>query len=188
LRRFLAIAVCLMLSLAATACTHLPFTDKPIVLQCPGYSILEDAASLTDFQDGPGRDITDISFKAKMGNVKLVCQSHIDNDTNSGTLDVQVSPVIGVEMGVANKTQTATLPYFVVVLDPEKKILYHEALSMTVSFKGNRTRLVATAPPTTIELPITPKIRNNYYRIFSGFILTKDQAAFNRKVIRQQLQ
>ena len=59
---------------------------------------------------------------------------------------------------------------------------------MDVSFKNNRTRLIALAPSTTVELPITPDIRNRYYQIYTGFELTEQQAAFNRKRIRDRFE
>lgn len=173
-----------------TACetSDLPFVDAPIILPCPPYFVLEDAANLVQFQDGPGRDITDIVVSARMGELRLGCLSEIDNDTNAGQMELDVSPVILTEMGASNTTSKAELPYFVVITDPEKNIIYREELTLPVSFEGNRTRLVVTAAPTTLELPITPDIRSKYYRVYSGFVLTPEQVEFNRKRIRDALQ
>ena len=103
-------------------------------------------------------------------------------------MTIEISPIIGAEMGPANTTDSATIPYFVVVTDPNKKILYREELSTSVSFKGNRTQIVIAAKPTAVEIPITPTIRNNYYRGYSGFELTHEQVEQNRQAIRDQLQ
>lgn len=179
----------LLAAASLSACgARLPFTDEPIVLKCPNYFILEEAATLTQFRDGPGRDLTDVLVRAQIGEMRLGCTSDIDNDTNSGKLIVEVSPVFAAEMGPANDTNTSTLPYFVVVTDPDKKILYREPLRIDISFEGNKTQVLALAPPTSIDLPITPDIRSNYYRIYSGFELTKEQVEFNRKAIRDRLQ
>lgn len=184
------LALLVLASLGLTACqdSGIPLLDKPTVLPCPGYQILEDAAALTKFQDGPGRDITDISFKAEMREIKMACLSKIDKETDSGHMEIDIAPVMLAELGAATGNEQATLPYFVVVTDPQKNILYREELSLKVSFKGNRTRLVATAAATTINIPITPKIRNNYYIIYSGFALTPEQTEYNRKLIRERLQ
>lgn len=173
-----------------TACemSDLPFVDAPIILPCPPHFVLEDAANLTKFRDGPGRDITDIEFSARMGELRLGCLSEVDNDTNAGHMELDVSPIVLTEMGASNTSSKAELPYFVVITDPDKNIIYREELTLPVSFEGNRTRLVITAAPTTLELPITPDIRSKYYRVYSGFVLTPEQLEFNRKRIRDALQ
>lgn len=163
------------------------FSGPPVVLQCPDYAILEDAATLTAFQDGPGRDITDITVRAAITQVRMECITDVDKETNIGQMEIKITPIISAEMGAANIAEQATVPYFIAIVGPDKQILYREALSMDVSFKGNRTRLVALAPSTTVELPITPDIRNWYYYVFAGFELTEQQAAFNRKRIRDRL-
>lgn len=176
------------LALVGCETSDLPFVDKPIILPCPDYFILEDAAHITQFREGPGRDITDILVNARMGDIRLGCLSKIENDTNTGIVELDVSPVVMAEMGASNTESTAILPYFVIITDPEKEILYREELKFNVSFEGNRTRLVVTVAPTTLELPITPEIRSKYYRVYSGFVLTPEELEFNRKRIRDKLQ
>ena len=165
----------------------MPFSGKPIVQPCPPYFILEDAATLTKFKDGPGRDLTDIEYRAQMKTVELACLSNIDRETKSGSMDIDVVPVVGAELGAAYSGETAMLPYFVVVTNAEKKILYRDELQFEISFKGNRSRLIARPAVTTIEVLITPEVSSKYYQIYSGFALTEDQAAFNRKVIQDRL-
>jgi len=190
MRRFTAFLI-VASSLALGACESVeeinPFSQA-VTLQCPEYYILEDAAALTQFRDGPGRDITDVLVRAQIGEMQLACLSDIDGKTNTGKMVIDVSPIIAAEMGPANTTQNATLPYFVVVTDPQKKILYREPLKLPVSFRGNKTQIILLAPPTSIELPITPEIRNDYYRIYSGFELTEEQVRYNRKAIQDRLQ
>ena len=120
--RLSSIAALFAAAVSLSACeSGIPFMEKPIVLGCPDYFVLQEAATLTRFQDGPGRDLTDVEVRAQIGEVRLGCESDIENETDSGTLIVDVSPVIAAEMGPANKTDSATLPYFVVVTDPERK-------------------------------------------------------------------
>lgn len=179
---------CGILALVGCETSDLPFVDKPIILPCPNFFVLEDAAYITKFRDGPGRDITDILVSARMGEIRLGCLSDVDNDTNTGILELDVSPIVLAEMGASNSDSLAKLPYFVVITDPDKKILYREELTLNVSFEGNRTRLVITAVPTTLELPITPEIRSKYYLVYAGFVLTPEELKFNRKRIKDKLQ
>ncbi len=181
------VALAGLLGLAGCGADNIPFYTPPVVYACPDYAILEDAATLTAFQDGPGRDITDVTVRAEITQVRMECITDVDSDTRMGHMEIKIIPVIAAEMGAANTAEAATLPYFIAVIGPEKKILYREALSMDVSFKNNRTRLIALAPSTTVELPLTSQIRNRYYQIYTGFALTEEQAAFNRKRIRDRL-
>ena len=62
-------ALVVISAFALTSCdsVKVPFLEKQVTLQCPEYFILEDAATLTKYIDGKGRDLTDIDFKAQMG-------------------------------------------------------------------------------------------------------------------------
>lgn len=172
---------------ALAACDKLNPLEKPLVQPCPDYFILEDAANLTKFRDGPGRDLTDVTYRAEMKSITLECVSNIDKATKSGTMDIQIAPVVGAEMGAAYHGGDTTVPMFVVVTDPDKKILYREVLKMAISFDGNKTRLIAKTPPTVIEVPITPAVKSKYYKVYGGFELTQDEAKFNRDQIAKGL-
>ncbi len=173
--------------LTLSACESVPLFSEPIILNCPDYFIVEDAASRTAFRPGPGRDIVDIEDKAKIGTVDLACISDVKKETNSGILELIVRPVFGVERGAADTDLKTTLPYFISITDPDKNILFRHGASFDVSFLGNKTRLVAVAPITRIEVPITPQRRERYYRIYVGIELTHDQLAYNRKLIADGL-
>ena len=117
------------LALVGCETSDLPFVDKPVILPCPDFFVLEDAATLVQFRDGPGRDITDILVSARMGEIRLGCLSNVDTETNTGVMELDVSPVILTEMGASNTEAVAKLPYFVVITDPDKEILYREELN-----------------------------------------------------------
>ena len=171
-RIFHSLIILPLLVLAACQTPDIPFLKKDVILQCPNYLILEDAAALTQYREGPSRDITDVEFRAQIGEMELTCLTEVDPDSNSGSMTIEVSPIIAAEMGPANQIESATIPYFVIVTDPNKEILYREELVVDVSFKLNKTQVIFKAPPTSIEIPITPTIRSKYYLIYSGFELT----------------
>ena len=50
----------------------------PIILKCPDYRVIADAANLTKFKDGPGRDLIDVDFEGKITSVQLACLSDIE--------------------------------------------------------------------------------------------------------------
>ena len=159
-------------------------TDKlsePIVLRCPDYLVIADAAHLVRFRDGPGRDLIDIDFETKIVRVQLVCTSNIDKRTRVGTLDVDVTVTFRAERGPANRSREGRFDYFISVVGRDQKILYREAFAIKVGFPGNKTRLVVRSEPVTLEIPITPKRASRSFRIFAGLKLTREELEFNRR-------
>lgn len=182
------------LALGLSACTAFQnLTDKisdPIVLKCPDYWVIADAASVVKFKDGPGRDLVDVDFEGKIVGVELGCLSDIDRRSKTGTMEVDVTLRMVASRGPANRGRKARFDYFIRVLDPDfepgpdKKPLMAEDLVVVIDFPGNKTRIRFRTPPFTMVLPITPKWPSRYYRIFAGFKLTREELQFNRGKIR----
>lgn len=174
-----------LLVLGLGACSPFEYvTDKistPIVLKCPNYWVVADAANVVKFRDGPGRDLIDVDYEGKIVGVRLGCVSDIDKGTRTGTMEVDVTIRFDVQRGPANRDRKARLDYFIRILDPKKNILKGENLSVVINFPGNKTRLQFRNTPLTFELPITSQWPNSYYRIFVGFKLTRDELDFNRR-------
>ena len=174
-----------VLAFGLGACSTYEFvTDKltdPIILKCPTYWVVSDAASVVKFRDGPGRDLTDVNYEGEIIGVQLGCISNVDRKTRTGTMDVDVTVRFNAARGPANRDRKARFDYFIRVLDPNRNILKGEDLSVVINFPGNLTRLQFRSPPLTFELPITSKWPNSYYRIFAGFKLTRDELDSNRK-------
>lgn len=155
--------------------------SEPIVLSCPDYLVLADAANLTRFRDGPGRDLIDIDFETEIVRVQLECTSNIDKRTRVGTLDVDVIVTFRAERGPANRSRKGRFNYFISVVGRDQKILYREAFAIKVGFPGNKTRLVVRSEPVTLEIPITPKRASRSFRIFAGLKLSREELEFNRR-------
>ena len=68
--------------------------DKP-PFYCPTINILADAASVTRFRDGPGRDIIDVAHEGEIRDILAAkCEHDIDKDSGEGLLTVKFSLVI----------------------------------------------------------------------------------------------
>ncbi|MCH7936910.1 MAG: hypothetical protein IH994_07450 [Proteobacteria bacterium] len=159
-------------------------TDKisdPIVLRCPEYLVVADAANLVRFRDGPGRDLIDVDFETKIIRVQLVCTSNIDKRTRVGTLDVEVTVTFRAERGPANRSREGRFDFFISVVGSDQKILYREVFAINVGFPGNKTRLLLRSEPVILEIPITPKRASRSFRIFAGLKLSRDELEFNRQ-------
>lgn len=177
-----------VVALTFSACTpYQNVVDKfsdPIVLKCPDYWVVADAATIIKFNDGPGRDLIDVNFEGKITGVELGCLSNVDKITKSGILEIDVSLIMDASRGPANRDRKARLDYFVSVVDNNKKVLFREAFPLNINFPGNKTRIQFRSNPITLEVPISPKWSSSYYRIFTGLKLTHEELTFNRNKVQ----
>ncbi len=184
-RRALSLSV---LALGLTACTtYQNVVDKfndPIVLKCPDYWVVADAANVIKYKDGPGRDLIDIDFEGKITGVQLGCLSNIDRNTKSGILEIDVTLRMDASRGPANRNRKARFDYFISVVDKNRKILFREDFPLGINFPGNKTRILFRSNPVTLEVPISPKWSSSYYGIFAGLKLTREELQFNRDKIQ----
>ncbi len=154
--------------------------SAPIILPCPDYKVVADAAKLVRFQEGPGRDLIDINFESEIEGLRLACTTKIDEKTRTGTMDVEITVDFKTQRGPANRDRRGPFEYFISVIDSTRKILYREAFKVNVRFPGNKTRITLGAEPVTLEIPITPQRSSRTYQILTGFKLTRDELRHNR--------
>ena len=155
--------------------------SDPIVLRCPDYLVIADAANLVRFRDGPGRDLIDVDFVTEIIRVQLACTSNIDKRTRVGTLDVDVTVTFRAERGPANRSREGRFQYFISIDDKNRNIFDLKKFGIKVAFPGNKTRLLLRSAPVTIVIPITPKRASRSFRIFAGLQLSRDELEFNRR-------
>jgi len=158
--------------------------SAPIILKCPDYLVLADAASMTKFRDGPGRDLVDVNYDGEITGLQLGCESNIDKKTKTGSMDIDVTLVFSATRGPANQTRKARFDYFISVVNPQQEILDRKGYPLVVTFPGNKTRVQFASKPVVMKLPITAIWPISYYRIFVGLKLTRDELRFNREKIQ----
>lgn len=154
--------------------------SDPLILKCPDYRVLADAANLVKFRQGPGRDLTDVNFESTIVGVQLVCESDVDKKTGKGTVEVSVTVRFGAARGPANRDRKARFVYFIRIVARDNRILYGEDFPLTVGFPGNRTKLQFRGEPIVLEIPVTAKRSTNSFTIFTGFKLSPEEIKFNR--------
>jgi hypothetical protein len=163
------------------------FSD-PIILACPDYRVLADASEIIHYLDGGGRDLTDVVFEGEIRDLRLECLTKIDKKTRVGVMEVEVSLVIDANRGPADRSRKAIYPYFIIITDLNKKIVYREEINVGINFLGNRTKLSFTSNPITIKLPMRSDFTGENYIVYSGFILTHTQLKHNRLRRKQRKQ
>ncbi|NVJ92004.1 MAG: hypothetical protein HWE34_10125 [Methylocystaceae bacterium] len=174
-------AVFLAMSIGLSACDSMKIwrADKPE--PCPRITVLKNAAELTEFKDGPGRDLIDIVLEAKLTNVLSVCKYDVDYDTRAGKIDVQVAPVIAGRRGPANVTRNGDVSYFVAVVDDQKKILQKKVFPLRLAFPGNLTQNEVRDEPVDLTIATDGRTDGSNYEVYIGFQLSHEQMDYNQR-------
>lgn len=150
--------------------------------RCPRVSLLADAAALTQFAPGPGRDLTDVDYQAEFTDLQAECQV-MEGRGNDRIVVVTVAPVMSVVRGPANDDRQAEFSYLVSVIGLDDSILNVQRFPIAVNFPGNLTRIIVTDddPPVTVRIPLTQSTAGRQYDILVGFQLTPDELEYNRR-------
>ena len=163
-------------SLAACGGNLNPFKADTIEVACPPTGALKEAETFTRFRPGEGRDLTDVTFEARIGRVVAECQ--VTQSTT--TAEVRAGLEVLAERGPALDTDAAPIEYFVAVRNPDGKILTRQAFTMTLDFR-NGVRQARTFDILTFEIPgATPEAMRGY-RIFFGLQMTREEWEFTER-------
>lgn len=153
--------------LALTGCTAF----EPPPLECPPIAILPDAARLVRYSGGV--DLTDVVFEANIERITPACQR------NDNTLEVDLTVVMSARRGPAMQGDAANFSYFVAVTAADQRLLARQEfpVSIPLSAQGRRVRLTELVQP---QMPLTETQSQFGYRLFVGFVLTRQELQQNR--------
>lgn len=175
----LAAPVCLSASLAACD-TIGGMTNSDVPPPCPPVSSLADAARITRFVDGPGRDIIDIDFTGRIEKLTGKCFYELDSDTGEGQVRINIKPEFRIERGAANKTRQAAFDYFISYTDDQGNVLDKQIFPYTAKYWKNKQVVKDIDGP----IEVTIQLRNGQigqdFNIYVGFQLSQEELDFNR--------
>jgi hypothetical protein len=161
---------------------HESLLGKDVPPVCPRVSVLPEAASLTKFLPGLGRDIIDIVYQGEIRDILISCENDIDDDTNTGTVAVKLLLQIGAERGAADRDRRADFTYFVAITGGEMSVLNKRTFDGAVEFPGNVSRLTWTDDkPVTLNIPLKAGQSGSDFEIFVGFQLSREEMEFNSR-------
>lgn len=149
---------------------------------CPRVSFLSEAATLTRFRPGQGRDITDLELAAELTGYHGSC----DYDKRSNSMLVTLQFNMTAQRGPAAQGRNAELSYFIAMptFFPEPKA--KQVLPVSLAFPDNTDRVRYTDGEVTITFPIKDVKEMARYEIFAGFQLTQQEVDYNRdKALRK---
>ena len=186
-------ALALVLALLLAGCSTYRGLQESFIgraLPCPRVSILADAATITRFKEGAGRDLIDVDFKGAFTDFTGSCGYDIDDDTDSGTLSMDLAVVMDLERGPANRGREIGFEYFISVTDSSKQVLNKEVFNVKVAFPGNQTFLTWSEDPddpVILTIPLKAGERGKNFSIFLGFQLSPEELLYNRRQGRTNL-
>ena len=141
---------------------------------CPRVSILRDAAEVTRFRAGPGREPGDVRLQGRFGEVASRC------DVDDGRVVARTSIEFLAERGPAASEPAQDLAFFVALIDPSERILAKEVFHTGFEFAADRPR---SAIVEHIEQRFTLRAGEHMarYTILVGFQLTREELDHNRR-------
>jgi hypothetical protein len=143
---------------------------------CPKGFTVGDAAGMTRFKPGPGRDPTDIQFRAEVVKVETLCEF----DKNGMDLDLETRVTIGVAEGPSIQNRQASVGYFVALLDGNRKVVARQEFAADFKFEGNRNRL-ASLEELSERVPGVTSRDAAQYQVVVGLLVTPDELNYNRQ-------
>lgn len=167
-------ATCLvLLLLPLSACGTNKDTDWSG--DCPTGAVLSEAATLTRFKPGQGKDPTDVVLTGEMQTPKLSC----DYDKESGKVEVSVSVPITVKRGPAAGNAPQKLSFFVAIVDTDSNVIVKHNYAREISLDENVFSL-SESPDNTV-FNVAKDKKPVAYEVLIGFQLSRDELAYNRE-------
>lgn len=149
------------------------FGGKEAARPCPPVLLLEDARELTKFRPGPGRDITDIEYEARLVDFTGSCE--YDDDE----AEVELRMAFLVEQGPAAKKGPARFKYFVAIPRFHPKPEGKRIFDVSVEFKTPQRRVIHEEE-LELKIPIPAKMSSSKFEVYIGIQLSREQLDFNK--------
>ncbi len=160
------------------ACSSNPFSKGVTQYACPKVLILGDAGALVRFKPGPGRDITDIQFEARIVNFIGGCLYKKDG------VEVGLDITIGVERGAAATDSAIEFDYFVAIPEFQPQPEGKRILNVKGEFPGTRPRLFYQ-DKVDLFIPLSDGATGPRKEIILGFQLSPAEVDYNRSLRRR---
>lgn len=142
---------------------------------CPRGVIPQDAATITRFRDGPGRDLTDVLVTGNIQNILVDECTYEKNAVDVNNFQIAITA----DRGPADRTRAADFEYWVAIVDPDKKILTRQTFKLHFDFTdlNHVGTVVADLAP---RIPLADIMKAPDYQIIVGFQLTPQELEWNR--------
>lgn len=138
--------------------------------RCPAVAVVSKTGTLTQFA-GEGREIEDVALTAYMTHLRNECDQ--SDEVNS-----LISFDVVATRGPAAEQDSFTLPYYVVVLQDNHRIISKKVFETTIDFAPGADR-AGVREVVRQYLPDVNRARRYDYEVLIGFHLAPEDAAYN---------
>lgn len=160
---------------AAAGCSSL--TEDPPA--CPRVNVLQQARTLTLYGDGPGRDLSDVTFEIELRGLGGDCDYDVDEEEGGGVA-VEFALAVHAARGPVARTDRVSMPYFVALLDARRQMVAKEVFTVEIAFEGSEVSVRAVEE---IEqwIPLGPGEPGAAYETLVGIQFTPEQLEDSRR-------
>ncbi|MGD1935417.1 MAG: hypothetical protein ACFB0Z_13100 [Candidatus Phaeomarinobacter sp.] len=151
--------------------------EQTIARGCPNAGVLSDAAEMTEYRAGGGRDITDVAYRWELLDAVADCSY------SGTTIDVDYALSMGVSVGPAADRRVVTATVFVAVTRNGEAVLQKTTFEAEVEFEVGQRTTVYTRTFEGLEFDVGDD-NGVIYDIVLGFQLTPEQVQENRSRLR----
>jgi hypothetical protein len=168
----------LALALGLAACSGPSKEEAAVATYCPNPFVVQDAASLTRFKPGPGRDPRDIAFQAALTGTGVTCEA------GRKKLEITLKLRLSVDAGPSNAGGTTSVPYFVRLLSGSG---VSEGQDFNATFKLSQTSPRGSSiEEIALTLPYDRPSDLGAYRVAVGLKPTPEELDYNRRAAARQ--
>ena len=140
---------------------------------CPRVSVLKQAHALTLYGDESGRDPADVAFEVELGNVNAACSHDIDEEEGGG-VEVSFGLEIRTARGPAAAADRMTVPYFVAIMDPSRRVIAKRTFETEIAFEEGASQ-AQTIEEIVQWIPLGPGETGAAHETLVGIQLTPAQ-------------
>ena len=133
---------------------------------------MNQAKKVTFYRPGPGRDLTDVAFDVRIGDIAFECSYDFDDAGNSVAINLNILFVA--QRGPAAVQDRIKVPYFAAVTNSARRILAKKQFTVELVFEGNAVRSQVVEELAQI-IPFPAGSNGSAYKSFIGLQLTPRQ-------------
>jgi hypothetical protein len=144
---------------------------------CPTARLIPELADVSRYAGpGPTHDLTDLIVQARVASVNGKCQAGDDKSIVAATVQISIS----VQRGPAMRGREADVQVFLAVVEGET-VRDKKVFPVHIVFPPNVDRLMVGSGDIDLRLPVSPEKSGAFYGIITGFQLSPDELATNRR-------
>jgi len=146
--------------------------DRP----CPPIRIDRAAATLTHFNPGGGRDLTDVALEAELTGFQGTCEY----DDDDRAVEVEVTLDFAAVLGPGARSRQQPIQYFVAVPRYFPNPVGKRVFEAVLTFPENTDRIRYVGETLQLRLPLDLGESGSAYPVYLGFQLTPEELEYNR--------